>query len=48
LEKGRLESDLIKRDQEISSLKADNNRLLVEYKNLERKLGKPSKIDKGE
>jgi hypothetical protein len=31
----------------LNALKADNNRLLVEYKNLERKLGKPSKIDKG-
>jgi hypothetical protein len=29
LEKGRLESDLIKKEQEINALKADNNRLLV-------------------
>ena len=44
LEKGRLESDLTKKEQELNILKAENNRLLVEYKNLERKVGKPSKL----
>ena len=47
LEKGRLESDLVKREQEVNTLKAENGRLLVEYKNLERKVGKPSKLERG-
>lgn len=47
LEKGRIESELIKKEQDLNALKAENNRLLVEFKNLERKLGKPSKHDKG-
>lgn len=44
LEKGRLESDLIKREHELNTLRAENARLLTEYKNLERKVGKPSKL----
>lgn len=48
LEKGRLEAELVKIEQEVRALKAENNRLLVEYKNLEGKLGKVSKLDKGE
>ena len=47
LEKGRLESDVTKLDQEVRALKAENNRLLVEFKSLERKVGKPSKLDRG-
>lgn len=37
----------MKREQEVATLKAENNRLLVEFKNLERKVGKPSKLDRG-
>lgn len=48
LEKGRLEAEVVKIEQEVRALKAENNRLLVEYKNLEGKLGKVSKLDKGE
>ena len=47
LERSRLETDLAKKEQELAAIKSENGRLLVEYKNLERKVGKPSKLDRG-
>ena len=47
LEKGRLENDLNKREHELRDKKAELERLLVEYKKLEAKVGKTSKLDKG-
>ena len=47
LEKNRLESDLAAKQMDLEKLKSDYGILLVDYKNLERKVGKPSKFDKG-
>ena len=47
LEKNRLESELGNKQVELQKLKSDYGLLLVDYKNLERKVGKPSKFDKG-
>ena len=35
------------KERELTDKKEELNRLLVEFKNLEKKVGKPSKIDKG-
>ena len=47
LEKNRLESELAAKQMDLEKLKSDYGLLLVDYKNLERKVGKPSKFDKG-
>ena len=47
LEKNRLESELGSKQAELEKLKSDYGLLLVDYKNLERKVGKPSKFEKG-
>ena len=47
LEKNRLESDLSARQMELEKMKSDYGLLLVDFKNLERKVGKPSKFDRG-
>ncbi len=46
LEKGRLESELAKRDHELRDKKEELGRLLVQYKALEAKVGKSSKVDR--
>lgn len=46
LEKARLESDLAKREHELREKKDELSRLLVQYKTLESKVGKPSKVDR--
>lgn len=47
LEKARLENSLQKRDHELRDKKEELGRLLVQYKALEAKVGKPSKVDRG-
>ena len=47
LEKNRLESELGNKEMELKQLDSAHKLLLVEFKNLERKVGKPSKFDKG-
>ena len=47
LEKNRLESELAGKQMDLEKLKSDYGLLLVDFKNLERKVGKPSKFDKG-
>ncbi len=46
LEKGRLESELAKREHELRDKKEELGRLLVQYKALEAKVGKSSKVDR--
>ena len=47
LEKNRMESELAGKQMELEKLKSDYGLLLVDFKNLERKVGKPSKFDRG-
>ena len=47
LEKARLESDLLKAQHELRDKKEELGRLLVQYKALEAKVGKSSKVDRG-
>ena len=47
LEKNRLESELLKTQHELRDKKEELGRLLVQYKALEAKVGKPSKVDRG-
>ena len=46
LEKNRLESDLARKELELRDKKEELSRLLVQYKGLEAKMGKSSKIDR--
>lgn len=46
LEKNRLETELAKREHELREKKEELNRLLVQYKSLEAKVGKSSKVDR--
>ena len=47
LDKVRLENDLNKTEHELRDKKSEVERLLAEYKKLEAKVGKTSKLDKG-
>ena len=47
LEKNRLEGELLKTQHELRDKKEELGRLLVQYKTLEAKVGKPSKVDRG-
>lgn len=47
LEKNRLEGELLKTQHELRDKKEELGRLLVQYKALEAKVGKPSKVDRG-
>lgn len=46
MEKGRLENELNNRDHELREKKEELGRLLVQYKALEAKMGKSSKVDR--
>lgn len=46
LEKTRLESELNKRDHELRDKREELGRLLVQYKGLEAKMGKSTKVDR--
>ena len=46
LEKTRLENDLSKKEHDLRDKKEELARLLVQYKALEAKVGKPSKVDR--
>jgi hypothetical protein len=46
LEKGRLEGELTRREHELREKKEELGRLLVQYKALEAKVGKSSKVDR--
>jgi hypothetical protein len=46
LEKNRLETELAKRETELREKKEELGRLLVQYKTLEAKVGKSSKVDR--
>ena len=46
LEKNRLKSDLNRREHELRDKKEELGRLLVQYKALEAKMGKSSKVDR--
>ena len=46
LEKTRLENDLYKKEHDFRDKKEELARLLVQYKALEAKVGKPSKVDR--
>lgn len=46
LEKGRLEGELNRRDHELREKKEELGRLLVQYKGLEAKMGKSSRVDR--
>lgn len=46
LEVNRLEQELGRREHELRDKKEELSRLLVQYKNLEGKMGKSSKVDR--
>ena len=46
LEEGRLEGELNRRDHELREKKEELGRLLVQYKGLEAKMGKSSRVDR--
>ena len=47
LEEKKLQDDICHKDRDIRDKKEELNRLLIEFKKLEKKVGKPSKLDKG-
>ena len=46
LDRNRLESDLARKDHELRDKKEELARLLIQYKGLEAKMGRSSKIDR--
>lgn len=46
LEKARLEGELVKREHELREKKEELVRLMVQYKALEAKVGKSSRVDR--
>ena len=47
LEEKKLQDELGQKDRDLRDKKEELNRLLIQFKNLEKKVGKPSKLDKG-